>query len=294
MRARILAVAAVVVATIMLRGAAAAPDEAHQTPAEQPPTPKELVAAGQAWTLDTAHGHVHVWIPDGYDAETAATIVYVHGYYVDVDEAWEDQRLGEQFAISGLNALFIVCGAPEDASEPVTWPSLGELLETVRDGIGRGLPDRTLVAVGHSGAHRTLVHWLGERRLDTVVLVDAAYGELGPYRRWLRQSPRHRLIDIGADTRWRTDRFHRTLDETVTVNHFPSPDEGGFPTFARDARILYVRAHREHMQLVTDGVALPLTLRALRVPLVQGKSRSEPLQPLPAIPADDAADSGQS
>ena len=278
----------------MLRGAAADPEAPAEAPAEQPPTPEELVAAGQAWTLDTPHGHVHVWIPDGYDAETAATIVYVHGYYVDVDEAWEDQRLAEQFAISGLNALFIACGAPESASEPVTWPSLGELLDTVRDGIGRGLPDRTLVAVGHSGAHRTLVHWLDERRLDTVVLVDAAYGELAPYRRWLRRSSRHRLIDIAADTRWRADRFHRTLEDTVTVERFPSPDEGGFPSFAREARILYVRAHREHMQLVTDGVALPMTLRALRVPLVDGKSRSEPLEPLPPIPPDDDGDSGES
>ena len=248
---------------------------------EAPPSPAELVEAGQSWVIDTPRGHVRVWIPDGYDAETAATIVYVHGYYADVDHAWVDQKLPEQFAISGLNAMFIACGAPESASEPVTWPSLRQLLAAVRTGIHRALPARHLVAVGHSGAHRTLVRWLGDRDLDTVVLVDAAYGELEPYRAWLHRSKAHRFIDIASDTMWRTDPFHRTLPGTKTVDHFPSADEGTFSAAARDARILYVRATREHMQLVTDGVALPLTLRALHVPLVQDASRSEPLSPLP-------------
>ena len=253
---------------------------AHSLLVESPPTPEELVAAGKSWVLDTQRGHVHVWIPDGYDSRTAATIVYVHGYYVDVDEAWTEQQLPEQFAISGLNAMFIACGAPESASEPVTWPSLSALLLTVRQGIGRPLPTRTLVAVGHSGAHRTLVRWLDNRLLDTVVLVDAAYGELAPYRTWLRQARTHRLIDIGADTRWRTDIFHRSLPGTTTVEHFPSPEEGSFAKFARDARILYVRATRTHMELVTDGVALPMTLRALHVPLILDKPRTSPLEPL--------------
>lgn len=257
---------------------------------EKPPTPEELVAAGRQWVVPTARGNVHVWIPDGYDSQTAATIVYVHGYYVDVDQAWNDQKLPEQFAISGLNAMFIVCGAPESASEPVTWPSLYELLHTVRQGIGRSLPTRTLVAVGHSGAHRTLVRWLDNRLLDTVVLVDAAYGELAPYRWWLRQSRKHRLIDIGADTRWRTDVFHRSLPGTTTVERFPSPEEGSFAKFARDARILYVRATRTHMELVTDGVALPMTLRALHVPLVLDESRSTPLEPLSPPPRTTGTD----
>ena len=286
-------VAAAVAAAAVSGIAAAAPPSASiaDQPVESPPSPEELVAAGQTWVLETPRGHVRVWIPDGYDAETAATIVYVHGYYADVDQAWFDQKLPEQFAISGLNAMFIACGAPESASEPVTWPSLHQLLAVVRRGIHRALPARQLVAIGHSGAHRTLVRWLEDRDLDTVVFVDAAYGELDPYRAWLRRSRDHRFIDIASDTRWRTDSFHRTLPATTTIDHFPPPEAGTFSAAARAARILYVRSDREHMQLVTDGVALPMTLRALHVPLVEDASRREPLAPLPQ-PDGDAPEAG--
>src|SRR5690242_20051669 len=51
------------------------------------------VQAGRHWRLDTAHGAVHVWIPEDYDAESAATVVFVHGYWIGVDEAWESYRL---------------------------------------------------------------------------------------------------------------------------------------------------------------------------------------------------------
>jgi hypothetical protein len=235
---------------------------------EAPPTPYELATAGHEWRLETGRGPLHVWIPDGYDARTAAIVVYVHGYYVTVDEAWRDHRLPEQFAVSGANALFVACGAPEGPDGGVAWPSLRQLLATVADGIGRRLPAGRLVAVGHSGAHRTIERWLENPRLDAVVLVDAAYGDLSPYGRWLRASQNHRLLDVGVITQPQTDVFHRRVPSLV-ADGFPDAET------ARDvlddwrrARVLYIRSHRDHMQLVTEGVVLPMLLRALQAPFV--------------------------
>ncbi|HTJ43520.1 MAG TPA: hypothetical protein VL463_15555 [Kofleriaceae bacterium] len=221
----------------------------------------DAVAAGQEWRIDTPHGAVHVWAPAGYDPATAETIVYVHGYWTTVDEAWIDHRLPEQFAMSGLNALFIACEAPSDKHEPVAWRSLRGLLAAVA-GAQIPMPNGRLVAVGHSGAYRTLIPWLANPRLDTVVLIDAAY-EPDPFRAWVRATRRHRLIDIGEDTlRW-TEPLHRSLPSTVVLDDIPPPEAGELPPEAAAARVVYIRSTIGHMPLVTGGVALPMVLRAL-------------------------------
>jgi hypothetical protein len=265
-----------------------AAERAAELPAEGAPTPYDLATAGQAWRLATRRsGPVRVWVPNGYDAATAAVVIYVHGHSVDVDGAWTEHRLPEQFAASHLNAMFIVCGAPEHSREPVTWPSLARLLAVVTRGVPVDFPAGRTVAVGHSGAHRTLTAWLDEARLETIALVDAAYGGLSQFRAWLRRSRHHRLITVGSETRWRMDQLHRSLPGSRVVVGFPPPEAGSLPRSVRHARILYIRESREHMELVTDGVALPMLLRALRAPLVGGRARSEPLVPLPPPPEDE-------
>lgn len=225
------------------------------------PTLADAVAAGRHWRLDTPHGPVHVWAPASYDATTAATIVYVHGYYTNVDDAWARHQLPEQFALSGINGLFIACEAPSGPQDPVAWRSLNALLVTVRGATVERLPRGHLVAIGHSGAYRTLIPWLDNARLDTVVLVDAAY-EPAPFRWWTRASRRHRLIDIGEDTRRWTEPLHRALP-SVVLDEVPSAEAGALPPEAVAARIVYIRSTVGHMPLVTGGVVLPMVLRAI-------------------------------
>jgi hypothetical protein len=231
-------------------------------PAE-PVTVSRLVADGTYWRIKTAHGPVHVWVPKGYKPKRAETVVYVHGFYTHVDQAWDAHHLPEQFAASAINAMFIACEAPSGGSEPVAWASIAELLNAVEAGIGQKVPRRRLVAVGHSGAWRTLLGWLDEPILDTVVLFDAAYGEIASYKKWILASDKHRLIDVGDDTRKWTEELHADLAESVVLDGFPPADQV-VPKELRRARILYIRSNIGHFPLVTGGVALPLTLRMLR------------------------------
>jgi hypothetical protein len=216
------------------------------------------VDAGRHWRLATARGAVHVWIPPDYDAETAAAIVFVHGYWVGVDEAWDSYRLVEQFALSGINAMFIAPEAPAAKWEPIAWPSLADLVRTVTEGVDAAMPAHRLVAVGHSGAYRTLAPWLANPALDTVVLLDALYADYGLLG-WMRASRQRRLVNIVYETGRFSEYLHRRLPGTRRVDGLP-PDE------LPDARILYVRTGAGHWELVTDGVALPLALRAIGVP----------------------------
>jgi len=228
--------------------------------------------------VSTDRGAVHIWSPAHYDHDTAGVVIYVHGYFTDVDRAWRRHRLPEQFAQSGINALFIACEAPDGPNGRVKWTSIGALLEAVDEAIDDGLPEGRIVAVGHSGAHRTLTMWLDEDRVDTIVLVDALYGEVPAFREWL-DDPAHRLIDAAALTRRWSDELHAALPDTLVFDEFPPPKAGKLRG-ARDARIVYVRSQHDHMGLVTDGIALPMLLRALQLPVVANASRKAPIRAL--------------
>lgn len=229
----------------------------------------ERVDAGRHWRLDTARGAVHVWVPADYDAANAAAVVFVHGYWVGVDEAWDTYRLAQQFALSGINAMFIAPEAPAAKWESIAWPSLADLVRTVADRVDAAMPAHRLVAVGHSGAYRTLAPWLANPALDTVVLLDALYADSGLLG-WMRASKQHRLINIVYETGRVSGYLHRRLPSTRRVDGLP-PD--GLP----DARILYVRTGAGHWELVTDGVALPLALRAIGVPRLLSAPADLPL-----------------
>ena len=118
--------------------------------------------------------------------------------------------------------------------------------------------------VGHSAAFRTLLGWLDEPQIDTVVLVDAAYGEIDQYKAWVLGSDKHRLIDIGDDTREWTDKLHAALPDKRRARLVPVA-RGRHPARRRQrARILDIKSTLGHFPLVTGGIALPMILRTLR------------------------------
>ena len=225
----------------------------------------------------TENGPVRVWMPRGYDPATAGIVIYVHGYYTTVDRAWRQHRLARQFAASGLNALFIACEAPTGPEDRVAWESSADLLARVAENVDRPLPDGKVIAVGHSGAHRTLWTWLDDERLDTIALIDAMYGEPEPLLAWIGEDEQRRLIDVARLAQPEANALHAELPETVVFDGFPSRRRGRLPG-ARDARIVYVPTSIDHMPLVTGGLALPMTLRALRLPMVRGVSIRTPIR----------------
>ncbi|HET9990502.1 MAG TPA: hypothetical protein VFQ65_18365 [Kofleriaceae bacterium] len=216
-------------------------------------------AEAKHWRVRTDRGPVHVFTPSNYDRVNAQTVVFVHGYNIDVDNAWTEYHLQEQFERSGLNAMFIACSAPSSLREGVAWASLPSLLRAVVDGIAQPLPEGEIIAVGHSAAYRTLVLWLTNPAVRTLVLLDAAYGEEDQFMAWTRDDQTHRLINIASDTIQESNWIHMFLPSTKRVYGLPAD----WTDDTRSARVLYVRTNVGHMPMITDGVALPLALRAL-------------------------------
>ncbi len=240
----------------------------------------DRVAQGRHWRLDTETGPIHVWTPPHYDPATAQTVIFIHGYWNDADAVWFEHRLPEQFALSGINAMFIVPEAPRNKWDPVLWKSARAVLDDVARGIGEPLPKGRVDIMGHSGAYRTVIQWLSDPTVDTVVLLDAAYVDVLPYRDWVRGANTHRFINVSIDTiRW-SNWLHRWLPGTLTVEPFPRD----ITEQLRDARIVYIKSDIGHWPLVTEGVAIPAMLRTLGAPNALGGDA--PALGLPQLPTE--------
>jgi hypothetical protein len=224
---------------------------------------KKDAAGGEHWRLETPRGPVHVWRPDDWDPKTAGVVIYVHGHFDTVDEAWSEHQLPQQFAASRRNAMFIAPEAPTSYKEDPQWTSLGDLLRVVRARVGF-LPSGPLVAIGHSGAYRTVIPWMEYAPLDHVILLDAMYGSEEDVRVWLDEARGHeanRLTIVSEDTiRW-SDPFVDAIPDATTLGRMP---ESWTRTQLR-ARVLYVRTKIDHMELVTGKKVIPVLLR--RAPL---------------------------
>lgn len=233
----------------------------------------EQEAGGTHLRLATAAGPIHVFRPGGYDRRTAGIVVYVHGYYVDVDRAWRDHHLAEQFAASHRNAVFIAPEAPSAPGDQPVWPHLRRLLTTTFQQARLSAPKGPLVVAGHSAAYRTIVNWLTEPALHQLILIDALYGNEPDFRAWLKKSrANHLTLATRGTAKW-ANPFVRSLPYAVTARRIP--DRADQLTRAqRKARVLALRSQYGHFELITEGKALPVLLG--RSPLLLVRAADSP------------------
>jgi hypothetical protein len=224
------------------------------------PAVPEHVAGGDHWRLETDQGPVHVWKPDGYDARTAGIVFYVHGYYVTADGAFD--QVATPFAHSALNALLVVPEAPSGGEDTVRWNRAEDLIQTVAAGTGLRPPPGPVIMIGHSGAFRTILPWLPSSRLDQLVLLDALYGDVAPFRDWLRAAPVrlvNRMIVVAVETAGNADLLWRAF-RGARRDMIPE-SEAELQPKERRARLLYLKSQYTHDELVTDGRVWSLLLR---------------------------------
>lgn len=240
-------------------------------------------AGGTHWRFETWAGPVHVWLPADYDREDAGVVVYVHGYYTPIDRAWKEHRLASQFAASKVKAAFIAPEAPQGGYEGVFWADLGVLLGEVEKRLQEPLGKGPLVAIGHSGAYRTLLSWIAYRPLADVVMLDALYDGVEMLQEWLKAPP---WVPAGQPKRPRVPpSFKRLLlvvarstadltTELVTPMPFRrlAVRVGAVPASTRQltakmraARVLLLKSQFGHFEIVTSGQVIPVVLNATRL-----------------------------
>lgn len=205
-------------------------------------------------------GPVHVWKPRSYKAQSASVVVYLHGFYTDVDQAMREHRLVTQFRDSGKNALFVVPQTRSWRTDPLYWPTLDELLASVSRRLKLELPAR-VVLIGHSGGYRNIAQWLDDARVKQVVLVDGLYGNDVDFTKWL-EGDGHQLVLLGLETQQRVDWFVKKQTAAVELDTFPWMYDA-LPAKTKQAKVVTLHADRfDHMDLVEDGRVLPWLLHA--------------------------------
>jgi hypothetical protein len=200
----------------------------------------ETLMGGDHWRLSTTHGIVHVWRPRGYQG--TQSLVYVHGYYTPVDEAWSAHQLAKQFSAAGVNAVFVVPEAPIGNDDSVKWTSLTMLLAEVTRQTGLAFTAPYNV-IGHSGAFRTIAMWLSTPGLQRITLLDALYGNVQDFVKWAGGGQGRKLVTLALEGGGTPDNNSRAI--------------------ANKPGVQYVPAASSHMGLVTSGAFLPQFIRSM-------------------------------
>jgi hypothetical protein len=227
-------------------------------------------AGGASWRVGTSRGAVLVWRPAGYHSRDAGVVVYLHGYFTTTDQAVADHRLLEQFRASGRNALFVVPESPAWNGEDPVWQAPGPLLDEVFRRTGLTPPHGPLVVAAHSGGFRPLLLWLGDPRLEEVLLLDGLYRSEEQLRAWLEAAPPgapRRLVLVGDETAQKAEALAAAVPGAVVLPRVPAA-RAGLDGAARTTRLLSIRSQYNHMAIVESGEVLPLLLRASRLPPV--------------------------
>jgi hypothetical protein len=234
-----------------------------QAPGQQEAADATPEAGGEDLRVETEHGPLHLWRPEGYNPRSAGTVIYIHGYFTPVDQAWMDGQLATQFQNSGRNALFIAIEAPQSSDQDVSWKSLAELLRTVEELAPDPMPRGPLVVVGHSGAYRTILSWLGDPRVQQVILLDGLYGGLTEFRSWLLAHPGtkpHRMVLVSSATWQQSNWFARRINGTARRGSIPE-NSSSFTFKETRARLLFLRSQYDHNEMISSGKVIPVLLQ---------------------------------
>jgi hypothetical protein len=228
-------------------------------------------AGGSSWRIGTARGTIWAWRPAGYRARDAGVCIYLHGYFTTVDQAVADHRLAEQFAASGRNAIFIAAEAPSWNGEDGAWPDLDDLLAETFRRTGLKAPTGPVVVVGHSGAFRPILSWLGHPRLEEILLLDGLYRGEAQFKTWLEGAglgPRRRLVLVSDETYPAAEALVATIPGAVSLPEVPAPDHG-LGGAGRAARLIHVKSQHAHMAIVESGEVVPVLLHDSHLPALR-------------------------
>jgi hypothetical protein len=227
--------------------------------------------------IEDGSSSAYVLVPEGLSANDPI-VIYVHGYGVTTSRALEEYRLAEQFAESGIRALYIVPEAPSGNGEGVAWPDLGQLLADVKAIMQGALPRGPVLVVGHSGAYRTLASWTN-RNGHAVALLDGWYsGARQPFANWIKASSKNVLVLVGSSETGTDAKAFVAEMAPHYGDHLEFADPAAMAaleTFAKLLTMGFAADQSTHMGLVTGGYWIPWTIRRLNEKARKARARAK-------------------
>lgn len=240
------------------------------------PTSPVAELGGLHWCYkhSVAAGNVHLWTPPGYKADTAVTVIFIHGLdtggngpdtcnkkrpYVDCIWDASDHGIVSQFAASGVNALFVAVEGQilSARTESLRWSSLNTLLASINDK-GKTAPPQSVTVIGHSAGMYTARSLWSDPRVKHVVSVDWVDGSLeSAVTSWYRRGGERKLTLIGGSSGQQAIMDRMKIDLPCQQSASPSSLTSGETT----VRCLYLKTGIGHMRPVFDKKHIPLAIR---------------------------------
>lgn len=226
-------------------------------------TYKEIIYPADKHYSDSS---VLIFIPKGYrKTEQTDFIIYLHGWYNNIDSACAQFNLIEQFTESKKNAIFIFPEGPKNAPD-----SFGGKLED-KDGLKNLMNDilrflksknkiksnkiGKIILAGHSGAYRAisfcLMHGGLTRNISDVILFDALYSQTEKFIHWITKF-NGRFINIYTDdggTKKETEALINYLKLNRISFYYDEEAELGNDILT-DNRLIFIHSDLTHNEVI--------------------------------------------
>lgn len=213
-----------------------------------------------------ADSSVAIFIPNGFKpGEVTNFIVYVHGWYNNIDSACAQFKLIEQFSESNKNAIFIFPEGPKNSPDSYC----GRLEK--KDGLKNLINDATkflsekgklntakvgnIILAGHSGAYRAISFCLMRggltENISDVILFDALYGETEKYAHWIKNY-NGRFINIYTDNGGTKNETENLMDDLDGwgISYFKSEENELSPDDLSNNRLIFIHTDLTHNQVI--------------------------------------------
>ncbi|MDR3716819.1 MAG: hypothetical protein P4L51_28760 [Puia sp.] len=194
-------------------------------------------------------------------------ICWFHGWNNNIDSAVVRYQLAAQFAAARLNAVLVLAETAKDAPDsyggrlenPGVFKELvADVLEKLKEEKickKRSKPGNILLA-GHSGAYRVMANILknGGLPVKETILFDALYADTEKFMNWIKESPRHRFIDIYTD-HGGTDEETRNMMTSLAKEPlaYATVEETSLTrALLKNDRLLFIHSPRAHNDIINN------------------------------------------
>ena len=227
---------------------------------------------GRLYWADTTYSDRRslLHVPKGFDAEKPGVmVVYFHGWGAKLErDIWKRQKLPAQITQSGANAVLV---APQfgvnarDSSIGNFWRpgALREYLEEAATKLAKlsGKPDTVdafldmpIVLVGYSGGYVPTAWALArggiQNRVLGVVLLDALYGQLGTFTKWIKQSRHTFFVSAHMSSTKRGNNRLRSIMDKASI-----PYQSDLNGQLQPGSVSIIHAPERHRDYVTKAWA---------------------------------------
>lgn len=210
---------------------------------------------------------VAIFVPKGFrPGKTVDLVFYFHGWMNNIDSAFAQYRIIEQFSESNKNAILVHPEGPRNA--PDSFGGKLEEADTFRRLVGdviaklqsdkliqeTSVPGRIVLA-GHSGAYRVMAFILMRggltKNIHEVYLFDALYGETEKFAYWIDHS-KGRLINIFTAEGGTRGESLNLLDclRAWQIPAFAAPESTVTTQELRTHRLLFIDSGLSHSEVI--------------------------------------------